>query len=69
MIILLTSAYNFLESLTGNYSLIWSGLSFIVVLLSSVLRQLSHAYMIISLHALYYITLLYNHVTSRGFTL
>ncbi len=27
MIILLTSAYNLLESLAGNYSLIWSGLS------------------------------------------
>ncbi len=26
MIVLLTSAYNLLESLTGNYSLIWSGL-------------------------------------------
>ncbi len=26
MIILLTSAYNLLESLMGNYSLIWSGL-------------------------------------------
>ncbi len=26
MIILLTSAYNLLESLTGSYSLIWSGL-------------------------------------------
>ncbi len=35
MIILLTPAYNLLESLTGNYSLIWSGL--IVLLLSATL--------------------------------
>ena len=27
MITLLTSAYNLLESLTGNYSLVWSGLN------------------------------------------